>query len=64
MGIHSSKLNITEAWSASNAESKIMWIKADRETIALMKHVKAEAQKKKQPLDIEFIELPQETTKR
>ena len=34
-----------------------MWVKVDRETIAMMKHVKAEAQKKKQPLDIEFIEF-------
>ena len=50
-------MKITEAWSASNVESKIMWIKADRETIALMKHVKAEAQKKKQLLNIEFMEF-------
>ena len=33
-----------------------MWIKADRQTISLIKHVKAEATRKKQPIDIEFME--------
>ena len=56
MGIPSQKLNITEAWSASNVESKIMWVKADRETINLIKNVKAEAHRKKQAIDIEFME--------
>ena len=49
MGIFPDKLRITE--------SKIMWIKADRETIALLKHVKAEAHKKQQPINIEFMEF-------
>ena len=57
MGINPSRLKITEAWSASNTESKIKWIKADRETIALMKQVKADAQRKKTPINIEFMEF-------
>ena len=36
MGIPINKLPVTEAWSASNVDSKIMWVKADRETIALL----------------------------
>ena len=56
MGIPTNKLRITEAWSASNVESRIMWVKAERETISLMKHVKAEAHRMKQPIDIEFME--------
>ena len=56
MGINPTRLKITEAWSASNIDSKIMWIKADRETISLLKSVKAEAHRKQQPIDIEFME--------
>ena len=56
MGIPSNKLRITEAWSASNVDSKIMWIKANRETINLIKQVKAEAHRKKQPINIDFME--------
>ena len=56
MGIPTSKLRITEAWSASNVYSKIMWIKADRETINIIIPVKAEAHRKKQPIDINFME--------
>ena len=56
MGINPTRLKITEAWSASNVDSKIMWIKADRETISLLKSVKAEAHRKQQPIDIEFME--------
>ena len=56
MGIPSQKLKITEAWSASNVESKIMWVKADRETINLIKNGKAEAHRNKQPIDIDFME--------
>ena len=56
MGIPINKLPITEAWSASNVESKIMWIKADRETISLIKNVKAEAHRLRRPIDIEFME--------
>ena len=47
MGISPEKLRITEAWSASNVVSKIMWIKADRQKITLLKNVKAEAHRKK-----------------
>ena len=56
MGIATHKLKITEAWSASNIESKIMWVKADRETISLIKHVKAETHRKKRPINVEFME--------
>ena len=56
MGIPINKLPITEAWSASNVESKIMWIKADRETISLIKNVKAEAHRLRRPINIEFME--------
>ena len=57
MGISPDKLRITEAWSASNVDSKIMWIEADRETITLLKNVKAEAHRKQQTIDIEFMEF-------
>ena len=33
-----------------------MWVKADRETINLIKNVKAEAHRMKQPIDIIFME--------
>ena len=56
MGIPFNKLPITEAWSASIVESKIMWVKADRETISLIKNVKAEAHRDKKPINIEFME--------
>ena len=57
MAITPDKLRITEAWSASNVASKIMWIKADRETITLLKNVKAGAHKKQQPVNIKFMEF-------
>ena len=56
MGIPFNQLPITEAWSASNVDSRIMWVKADRKTIAHIKHVKAEAHRQKKPLNIEFME--------
>ena len=58
MGIHPQKLNkIPEVWSASNVDSKIMWVKADRETIALIKKVKQDAQNNKSRIDVEFMEF-------
>ena len=33
-----------------------MWVKADSETINLIKNVKAEAHRNKQPIDIDFME--------
>ena len=56
MGIPFNQLPITEAWSASNVDSRIMWVKADRKTIAHIRHVKAEAHRQKKPLNIEFME--------
>ena len=45
---------ITEAWSATNVESKILWIKADRETIEMLRSAKKESET---PIDIEFKEF-------
>ena len=64
MGIDPSKLRITEAWSASNVESKIMWIKADRETITLMKHVKAMPRRKNSLSTLNSWSSLQETIKK
>ena len=57
MNIHPSKLyKITEAWLAMNVDSKIMWIKADRETVQMLREVK---RKSKTPIDVEFMEFTQ-----
>ena len=55
MGIHPTKLDkITEAWSATNVDSKILWIKADRETIEMLRSIKKESET---PIDIDFMEF-------
>ena len=55
LGIAPSKQRtITEAWSATQVESKIMWIRCDRGTVDMIRQVKKD---NVTPVDIEFMEF-------
>ena len=61
MGIPPSKLRaITKAWWATNVDSKILWTKADRETIDMLRTVKRE--RAKLPLTLKLRNSHQEVT--